>query len=272
MFSRNFLPTDRERQLHDAWTALNKSFAESRVSLTIQHRLTACVKDVLTFCGLVRTLNDDAVRDFESWPESALSVELEATRQEQRPATIEEFLQITETFYSERREEVRAEMTKLMAFMREHGDEHAVRGQRYASAFKALFVFIRALQDASYAVLLEAQGQRAGNYSSMNKGLKSRSVQENLAAELPGYEQWFVEFRRVRDKMKLGIQTGTTYSRPGPKEVTLSLHRVIEKPPQTVIDGRVGVAELDRALDESTRLLKFLAGRLCRPMPAARPE
>jgi hypothetical protein len=38
---------------------------------------------------------------------------------------------------------------------------------QFAAALKAMYYFLRALQDAVYAALLEATGSRAGRYSSM---------------------------------------------------------------------------------------------------------
>jgi hypothetical protein len=77
--------------------------------------------------------------------------------------------------------------------------------RRLETAFKSIYMWLRAFQDAALGSLLETRGERAGSYSSMNRALgPGRPIQGLLAAELPGYAEWFLRFKHLRDQMKLG--------------------------------------------------------------------
>lgn len=80
---------------------------------------------------------------------------------------------------------------------------------RLGMSYKVLFVFVRAYQDAIYAVLFEQlQGARAGQSSSMrNAATNARNpVGAFLTARLPGYIEWFNISRALRNEIKEGAR------------------------------------------------------------------
>lgn len=133
---------------------------------------------------------------------------------------------------------------------------------QFAAAFKATYYFLRALQDAVYAALLEASGQRAGTYSSMNDCAKKRNnpIHALVAEALPEYFDWFVDLRRVRNDMKFGISTAFGFSgHPGSAQVRI-IRQNINDVERRVSSGReLSVGDIDRCLAHSAQLLQFAA-------------
>jgi hypothetical protein len=258
-----------EQDLDRAWNDLNHALPGSKVSLTVQHRLTACVRDILAFIGVCRELHDTVLENFRTDPffggsplSKKLSVELEGAGAQ----SLEDWFALSEKFNREHADERRAELEARMAFWRKNSTQHMLHGHRFASSVKALFFFFRALQDACYAVLLEASGQKAGAYSSLNDALTEKKGKKPLKAELekelPGYVEWFSEFGELRNRMKLGVTTGQGTSSPGPPLVHVAIHKVIESPPQSDIYRQITWVDIEEALRQSTRIVEHATRRV----------
>ncbi len=83
------------------------------------------------------------------------------------------------------------------------------RSQNSASelqtAYKAYFFFVRAFHDAAYRVILLLSGQRPGLHSSMHAAVKNtNSPVHAKIATIPGYIEWFTDFRDKRNRIKVG--------------------------------------------------------------------
>ena len=100
-------------------------------------------------------------------------------------ATGDDIHSATETLIQEY---VRAEQAFAVFVAAPDGMIEFPEARRLETAFKSVYLWLRAYQDAVLGSLLEARGERAGSYSSMNRALRpGRPIQMLLAAELPGY-------------------------------------------------------------------------------------
>jgi hypothetical protein len=92
--------------------------------------------------------------------------------------------------------------------------EGDVTSERYAKvkvAYKAMMFFIRAHQDALYRTFLEARGERAGVSSSMASALTpGKPLAQVLAADVPGFADWFFRWRALRNRVKDGVSFAFT--------------------------------------------------------------
>lgn len=133
----------------------------------------------------------------------------------------------------------------------------------FSSAYKAMFFFIRGLQDALYGIMLEVSGRKVGAYSSMNDCMKNPSspIFQRLTKELPGYAEWFEKMREQRDKIKWGVShaPGWEYG-ANHQELFLNLYVVREsKESKSLdIDERVTLSDVTRAIKETNRLLDLI--------------
>jgi hypothetical protein len=86
-----------------------------------------------------------------------------------------------------------------------------VPAQRLILQLKALHFFLRAYQDAMYALLFELViGKRAGN-TRMQVIIKKEAnpVGEKIRDKLPNYIEWFVSWREQRNRIKDGVSFAT---------------------------------------------------------------
>lgn len=116
-----------------------------------------------------------------------------------------------------------AEMTAAWARLTAHGTTeegiaaaHAAwrPGQAFTASLKAIHFFIRALQDAAYAVLHEMlTEQHASRRSSMNAAAEDACdpVRTVLDLKAGGYLAWFTSHRALRNRFKEGLLTGVAY-------------------------------------------------------------
>ena len=175
-------------------------------------RVTACVRDALSFMTLLRELEAG-----------------EVGRSEKQMAAV-------------------AEWDSHLSF-------------QFAAAVKAMYYFVRALQDAVYAALLEATGQHAGAYSSMQDCAKKAAnpIRPLIQRALPDYFAWFAEFRDIRNDMKLGASTAFGFRGGAAKQVRIIL-RDIDDAKRYVSNGReLSLVDTDRCLTHSAQLLQFVA-------------
>lgn len=80
---------------------------------------------------------------------------------------------------------------------------------RYGTSIKALFFFARAYHDCLVRLLLEAIGEKPGKGSSMKDYLKKEKspIHVWIRENLPGYWEWFEDFRDKRNAIKDGAPT-----------------------------------------------------------------
>lgn len=269
--------TEAETDLHDAWQELRSRFQASRVSLTIQHRLTACVRDTLVWTDLLREVQALVLAEFNgpvfNRPPSSVSDELTRLSLElmRRPEVIAGDMSIwsqgVADFHRAHEQELRRELEewqqRTAEYHRQQGPDHFLRMDRFSVVMKAVFLSIRALQDACFAAYVETTGGRAGRYTSLSDGLKRKDAfPRQLEVEVPGYTAWFLRFRDIRDKLKNGVTTGQGLSSPGPPWPHVAVHHVIEAPPQCDIYCTVSWTDVETALRESARMVRFVCARL----------
>lgn len=257
-------PTEPERGLYEAWEALNKLMQTPRITLRVQHRITSCVGDVLCFSEVCAAFQEPVAADFETMSTA--------------PLGLAPLMEARQKAFAEARAaggSPKAGFEALEAFDRENAAELEVlkkangdllarvqRGQRFASGIKAFFFFARALQDAAYCALLEADGQKSGRHSSMGDGVKHPILGAVLREQIEGYSEWFQTFREIRNRMKYGVNTGSGFIWPGPRLVRVTVHEVQENPPRSNIYRELTTEDLNEALRQSTRLLALLTRRI----------
>lgn len=221
----NDTSTAQEIAVDRAWEALNNAL-DRRVPVSVQMRVTACVADTLSFVTLVRNL-----------------AAAEIGRSDVSDDRMEEWNR------SDKRRAPRTEWDRHLSF-------------QFAAAVKAMYYFIRALQDSIYAALLEATGHRAGAYSSMHDCAKNAAnpIHALISEALPDYFAWFAELRAVRNKMKIGASTAFGYrGRRGAKDVRLTLQEV-DDAKRHVSQGReVSLVDIERCLTQTETLLRWSA-------------
>jgi hypothetical protein len=211
--------------LERAGDALNKAL-DRRVRLSVQMRVTACMRDTLSFVTLLRNLEAG-----------------EASRSDALDAQIEEW----------RKSDKRTAPA---------GKWDSQRSFEFAAAVKATYYFVRALQDSVYAALLESTGQRAGAYTSMQKCAENPAnpIRQLIGQALPGYFDWFSDLRGIRNQMKLGVSTAFGFRGvPGEKQVRVILQD-IDDSNRHVSQGReISLVDVETSLVQSARLLRWAA-------------
>lgn len=90
--------------------------------------------------------------------------------------------------------------------------ERDEREMRAVIAFKTMYFYIRAFQDAMYNILLELSGQASGNKGTMSNIVNSNGelkiknpVARVINDSIPEYIEWFVVMKKQRDLVKTGI-------------------------------------------------------------------
>jgi hypothetical protein len=131
-------------------------------------------------------------------------------------------------------------------------------------AVKAMFFFVRALQDAGCAVLLSTAGQQVGPYTSMNKATarESHPLHALIVAELPGYFDWFTDHRDLRNLFKEGVATwrATWFDENGEAHFAVQLPVVT---PATARAGRhITIDDVCTSLRQSIALLQLIERRI----------
>jgi hypothetical protein len=145
--------------------------------------------------------------------------------------------------------------------VRHYWEQHRYRmevsgaaSSRLAAAYKAMFFFVRAYQDASYRVLLQLLGDRNEGVS-MSQAAKNPNnpVAEHLAKELPSYMPWFVAWRKLRDSVK----AGRTHSLRGPQwNIGVSFEEVPPQDSQQSVYVTVRLNQIVEALDQSVGIAR----------------
>jgi len=138
---------------------------------------------------------------------------------------------------------------------------------QFAASLKAMYYFIRALQDAVYAALLEGLGNPAGAHASMQTCLKkpSNPVRILIHEALPSYFDWFADFRSIRNRMKVGLSTAFSVRGDQDQRQARLLLQEIDDAKRHVTTGQeLGVLDVDKCLKQSAELLQFASDRMSR--------
>ncbi len=131
-------------------------------------------------------------------------------------------------------------------------------------SYKTYFLFIRAFHDSCYRVLLNLDGQNAGSYSSMNKCVTNeRSRLYSEITSISGYKDWFLDFKKIRDRIKVGVD----FSICGPEnDVGISFNKVNAQRGIEVNVSEDGnkcrIGDVINAIDYSTTLLHLIKNKI----------
>jgi hypothetical protein len=216
----------QEVALERAWDTLNQALGR-RVRVSSQMRVTSCAYDILSFVTLLREL--EAAEIHRSELLDARLAEWHAGDRRRAPT--------------------------------HHWDSQA--SFQFAAALKAAFYFVRALQDATYAALLEASGNRPGAYSSMQDCAKNAAnpIRPLIEKALPTYFAWFADLRALRNGMKLGASTAFEFYGAAPRRQAHVVLQVVDDARRHVSNGRkLSLVDIDTSLSQSAQLLEWAAG------------
>jgi hypothetical protein len=122
-----------------------------------------------------------------------------------------------------------------------------------------MLFFVRAFQDAMYAVLLELTGNKPGAKSSMQRCIENEDspIHKRLVERLPAYLTWFSHMRDQRNRIKNGISTGAQFQIvDGVSDLFVALHVVRGNINPSIIDikEQVGIANIAEAVEMSADL------------------
>jgi hypothetical protein len=131
--------------------------------------------------------------------------------------------------------------------------------RQFPTAFKSVFIFVRAYQDAVCGFLFELRGQRAGRYTSMANALKEgKPTRTFLDEKLPDYREWFSLWKTRRDKIKGGGSFGLAFD----AEDTLSLIFLYpESDGMTTEEQHIGLPDVIKGLEMSADLAVVALGQ-----------
>jgi hypothetical protein len=203
---------DRWRRMMVNDEAMKRS-AEDFAHLSVAgHRLDGCLRDVVAFAPAVRLLHDVGNLGRVELAKFSARYCAEGTTE----ATVSAF------------------------------NDARRYGEAFLASLKAAHFLVRALQDAAYRVLKETLMEtQPGTYNSMQSAASTPAdpVRPLLDAAAPGYLEWFVVHKRLRDEFKRGVATGGVYT-----------HR--DGSPKIEMTGLgVSLNTLDEALTQSIRLV-----------------
>lgn len=213
-------------KLKVSWRELSTTLElKTKVSVTQRHRMVAHSLDIINFSGIFIETHSQWLSLVESEIKRTAGMSHEEWSKDSQYRIIEDM--------------------KIM--------------DRNAVSYKAMYYFIRALQDAVYGVLLELGGKKSKKYLNMSRCStdKKDSVNQILSKEFPNYFKWFDEFRTQRNKIKEGITYGGGYD--SDRRLSLNMHIVREEetPPYIDIDFVLDIDDIIKAVEMSVSLLDF---------------
>jgi hypothetical protein len=129
---------------------------------------------------------------------------------------------------------------------------------QFAAALKAMYYFVRALNDAVYTALLEAKGYRAGAYSSMHACATKAGnpIRPLIEQALPDYFEWFADFRDIRNHMKLGAWTAFGFrGSVGSTQMRVILQNVDDAKRYVSSERESSLVDVSRCLTQSASLV-----------------
>jgi hypothetical protein len=89
---------------------------------------------------------------------------------------------------------------------------------RMSRDWKMLLYSVRCFQDCIYGLLLLIQGQSTGAYASMatcfktDKHGKRKPIAIMLDMRAPGYCEWFMKMKEIRDELKRGLSVASSWA------------------------------------------------------------
>lgn len=134
---------------------------------------------------------------------------------------------------------------------------------RLVVAIKALYFFFRSLQDSANCAMFESggRGRPPGRKSSMNFIFREdqalNPIRVLIEREIPGYREWFVEFRKVRNDMKMGRSAGLRASNEA-SWIAFDKPVKTEDGMRPVPEFRVGMSEIEDCFRLSAELLELV--------------
>ena len=144
---------------------------------------------------------------------------------------------------------------------------------QFAAALKAMYYFLRALQDSVYVALVEAtSGSPAKARLSMQRATKANdSVKPLIEQALPEYFAWFADFRNIRNRMKLGASTAFVFrgTVAGSTETRVILQNVDDVRRHVTSGRELSLDDVASGLMQSSRLMQFAADHVSN-LPQAR--
>lgn len=137
---------------------------------------------------------------------------------------------------------------------REVFDRSDVPIRRVITAFKLVYIFVRAYQDAVCGALYELSGQKAGKYTSMGDALKKphNPVRKLLVARLPGYVEWFGPWKQMRDTMKTGANFMLGWD--GEDNLSVTFTYPVGDNAMGMADEQISLTQIVEGLEMSARL------------------
>jgi hypothetical protein len=192
-------------------------------------RVTACVRNVLTFAPLLRSQLADEMKRQDLFTEQQDSW-------------------------------ARTDRMRAPARWNSHGSF------QFAATLQGMYYFVRSLQDAVYRALLEANGQRAGDHTSMGDCAKNRDslLHPVIDTGLPGYFDWFGEMRDLRNQMKIGLSNSFHVEGQPVKQVHLTVQTIDDEQRHVGLGRGISMADIDECLEQSARLLDWSASHVSR--------
>lgn len=128
--------------------------------------------------------------------------------------------------------------------------------RRMITAFKSVYMFLRAYQDALCGFLVELDGGRAGKYTSMSSPTKpGKPIRTLLDQELDGYVSWLQQWKEDRDRMKIGAMFAMHFD--ANNEMSLSFSYTAGTT-LTVERRQIRLSSVIEGLEMSERLTRFV--------------
>jgi hypothetical protein len=229
-----------------SWHIHGPLVTEDLADHTLRARASQTARDVYVFCQTFRVLYESALADLQ---QKLQRVGKEMAARPPVGASPEDWERHGEWWMNETREESLREA-------------HAQRdGQDITSAFtvafKALYLFMRAHQDAlcGFAMLLLHPPGTTPTAHNMTRQLQQphSPVGDFIRENVPDYEEWYFRWRKARNRVKLG----TNFSTYGNwNEVGIQFTMFIPEGGGISVDvsAKVGLSDVVEALDMSSRL------------------
>lgn len=113
--------------------------------------------------------------------------------------------------------ELSGTISLLKALKKSATEEEAQTWTRMSRDWKMLLYSVRCLQDCIYGALLLVKNQPIGTYSSMAECLKMdkrgnrKPSAAMLEARAPGYCEWFMRMKKIRDELKRGLSVTSSW-------------------------------------------------------------
>ncbi len=213
--------------LANCWQSLaSKLEIETNVSLESRHRMVACAHDIIAFSNL---FNNSYLKKEE---------EARKTFQETKDMNIEQ----------------------LSTHWAQNSNNSIALMHQLSSAYKAMYFFIRALQDACCAIYFELTGNQGSTKSGMNRTKlnNGKKVREEITKYVPNYNTWFKSFTDTRNRIKEGVSQGCGYSEKDGLEINLHIIRKNESSATIDIKEKIKIEDITYAIEISSQLFKYL--------------